>query len=76
MSQVAARAGVDRRDQHKLSWEPDPLRCTADYYHAILERLTQCLQNIAGEFRHFVQEQYPQMGQTYLSRDRVAPATD
>ena len=75
-ARVTARARVRRRDEHEARRVERRLLSPHDDDAAVLERLAQSLQGVAGELRELVEEQHAVMGEARLARRRHRPAAD
>ena len=73
---IAAGARIHARHQHKVSRkiQGDPGSCYRDL--SFFQWLAKPFQDIALEFRKFIQEKDPVVGQRYFSRLRITTASD
>src|SRR5690606_2173738 len=62
-----ARTRIHRSSQHEASRKRNDCAGTADCDAAVLDRLTQQLQNISRKFRKFVEKKHPSMGQAHFA---------
>ncbi|MNT50589.1 hypothetical protein D3C72_1875150 [compost metagenome] len=76
MPEVAARAGVHRRDELEAGGEVGVAGGAGDGDAAGFQRLAQDFQHSAVELRQFVEEQHAVVRQRDLARARVAAAAD
>ena len=66
-AEVAARAGVERRDQHEVGRVGDRAPRAHDRHRAVLQRLAQRLQHRARVLEQLVEEQHAVVGQRDLA---------
>src|SRR5450759_5706207 len=76
VAEIAAGAGVHRRDQLEARGEFRLARGARNRHAPGLERLAQHLQHFALELRQLVQEQHAMMGERNLAGTRIAAAAD
>ena len=72
---IAARARIHAGYEHERTRISDRILGSRDIDNAVLEWLSQYLENRSLEFRKFITKEDPIVGQTYLARLRVLSAS-
>ena len=67
VAQVSARTGIHGGDEHDLGRKGDDRMDSADGDVAVLQRLTDGLEDVAGELGEFVKKQDAVMGEAELA---------
>ncbi len=76
IAEVPARTGIHGRGEHEARGIGERQRGTTQRDHAILERLSEHLQDITTEFGQFVEKEHTAVGQAHLTRPGRGAASD